>query len=337
MDVGRSCNQPAHDPTPAAVPACHVLPTRSLMVGAEEAARVVVKAPMGPLERVDTHDGSGANGSASGRPRLTAYLTPGLPEIEIVPASRWRDWMDGTSDRWANRCLPLLMANESGWSLLNPHGFAATWQGGKRDDSVRIDFDEPVPRDTVVASIFGYGIVTWSVPYLFRTDPGWNLLARGPMNEPRDGAGPLEGLVETDWASATFTMNWKLTRPGLSVRFEAGEPFCTIVPQRRYELEAFEPRKALLAEDGELEDEFKQWERSREKMAMLKFVSQFGTIEGFDPLAWEQDYFRGETQTGRKAPEHQTKRRLQPFADPSSSEQNGEASRRGHVTDSPER
>ena len=69
-------------------------------------------------------------------PSLTAYHAPGRRELEIVPASRWRDWMEATDDRWANRCLPLLMANESGWWLLNPCGFTAVWDGGDRDASL---------------------------------------------------------------------------------------------------------------------------------------------------------------------------------------------------------
>lgn len=270
---------------------------------------------MTPVDQDQTRAPEQPTSAEPEAPTLTAYHTPGLPEIEIVPAARWRDWMEATSDRWANRCLPLLMANETGWSLLNPHGFTATWNGDKRDSAVRIDVDEPLPDHTVTASIFGYGIVTWSVPYLFRTDPGWNLLARGPANQPKDGVAPLEGLVETDWATATFTMNWKLTRPDLPVRFEAGEPFCTILPQRRYELERFEPRKARLPQNPELDAGFTAWQRSRDEIAMLKFVSQYGTIDGFDPLAWEQDYFRGRNQDGVQAPEHQTKRRLKPFAD----------------------
>ena len=103
--------------------------------------------------------------------------------------------------------------------------------------------------DPLVGTMFGYGVLTWTIPYLFRTDPGWNLLARGPANLPQDGVSALEGLVETDWATATFTMNWKMTRPGLPVRFEAGEPFCQIVPQRRHELEAFRPQKASLTDE----------------------------------------------------------------------------------------
>ena len=65
----------------------------------------------------------------------------------------------------------------------------------------------------MVSSNFGYGIVTWYLPYLFRTSPGYNLWVRGPVNSPKDGIVPLEGLVETDWAEATFTVNWKITRP----------------------------------------------------------------------------------------------------------------------------
>lgn len=255
-----------------------------------------------------------SNGAPSSKeaPTLTAYHTSG-PEIDIVPAARWRDWMDGTYDRWANRCLPLLMANESGWSLLNPHGFTATWDGGSLDSSLMIQLDQPPPRHGLACSIFGYGIITWGVPYLFKTDPGWNLLARGPVNDPKDGVGPLEGLVETDWATAKFTMNWKMTRPGLPVRFEAGEPFCTIVPQRRYELESFEPRKGTITDDPELEHSFQRWQRNRDQNSILQFVSQYGKVDGFDELSWERDYFRGRSRDGHDAPDHQTKRRLKPF------------------------
>ena len=59
----------------------------------------------------------------------------------------------------------------------------------------------------------------------------------------------LEGLVETDWAVATFTMNWKLTVPRRLIRFEPDDPICMLVPQRRGELESFEPTVAELRID----------------------------------------------------------------------------------------
>lgn len=247
-------------------------------------------------------------------PRLEAYHVTGRSEVAIVPGRRWRDWMEETDRRVANRCLPLLMANESAWWLLNPVGFTVSWSGGERDADVRIVLDEGAHRDPLVASMFGYGIVTWTIPYVFRTDTGWNLLARGPANWPKDGVTALEGLVETDWSTATFTMNWKLTRPDLEVRFEAGEPFCAIVPQRRYELEMFTPRLAPLSEQAELESKHRAWERARDESVIRKFLSQYGTVEGFDPNSWQLDYFRGQNVDGQLAADHQTKRRLREFS-----------------------
>src|SRR4051812_42168739 len=39
---------------------------------------------------------------------LLAFHPGGEPAIEIEPAPRWRDWMNATNARNANRCLPLL-------------------------------------------------------------------------------------------------------------------------------------------------------------------------------------------------------------------------------------
>src|SRR3546814_13729675 len=66
--------------------------------------------------------------------------------------------------------------------------------------------------DLHVSTHFGSGIVTFSLGHLFRTSPGVNLWIKGPSNRPKDGASPLEGIIETDWSPYTFTMNWQLTR-----------------------------------------------------------------------------------------------------------------------------
>ena len=87
--------------------------------------------------------------------------------------------------------------------------------------------------DPRITSHFGNGVVTFSIPYLFRMLRGINLWVKGPCNYIKDGVQPLEGIVETDWLPATFTMNWKLTRPHHRVRFERGEPICMLVPVPR--------------------------------------------------------------------------------------------------------
>jgi hypothetical protein len=257
---------------------------------------------------------------AEGSLDLIAFqLSPaGLPRL--APAPRWRTWMNETHERWANRCLPLLVANEAGWVLLNPYAFQATWTGSDDSAGVRIEFeggDVPLPRPE---SHFGYGIVTWTIPYLFRTPSGYNLLVRGPANWPKDGVCPLEGLVETDWAVATFTMNWKITRPGQPVTFEADEPFCMVVPQRRAELRSFRPQIRDVKSDPEAWAGAERYAESRHELSVRKFLGQYSGEFEADELAWQRHYFRGLTPDGRAVDVHETQLRLPDFAEPEASE-----------------
>jgi hypothetical protein len=244
--------------------------------------------------------------------RLTAFAFDA--PVPITPAPRRRAWMDAAVDRWPNRCLPLLVANESGWALLLTASFTATWGGEPNPSSVRIDFDE-APARAPVASHFGYGVITFAVPYVFRTPPGYNLLARGPANSPKDGISALEGVVETDWAHANFTMNWKLTRPGLAVRFEEGEVFCVVVPQRRGELEAFAPEIRAIESEPAMLAEFRTFGDNREQLQIRKFLGEYSAEFEPERRAWEGHYYRGLTPSGSPAAEHQTKLHLSPFED----------------------
>ena len=213
-----------------------------------------------------------------------------------------------TPSRFANRCLPLLLANQAGWLGLNNARVRCCWSGVE-SSPVRIDYGGPAPRYRAV-SHFGQGIVTWSLPYLFRTPAGYDLLVRGPANLVKDGAGPLEGLVETDWTPATFTMNWKLTRPGAWVTFDVDEPLCMLVPQRRGELEQFRPRIRALGQDAELRASHERWTRSR-----AEFLADLITPgSDADRTGWQRDYFRGRTGDGQQVPGHQTRMRLSPFS-----------------------
>jgi len=253
--------------------------------------------------------------SSSEAPKLVAF-SGRSPTVELKPAPRWRDWMEATVRRNANRCLPLLMANEHGWVLLNRTTFTATWDGRNHPDGVTIEFADGGrgPISGYARSGFGHGIVTFAVPYLFRTPPGWNLLVRGPANWPKDGASPLEGLVETDWSVSTFTMNWKLTRPDNPVVFEEDEPFCMVVPQQRRVLESFEPELQPLQADPETREAMTAWHARRHQLEVEKFLSEYS--EAYDDArdAWERDYFKGRMPDGSPAPEHQTKLRLRDFA-----------------------
>lgn len=230
--------------------------------------------------------------------------------MSLVPASTLRTWMHATQDRFAYRCLPLLIANQAGWFILNSHVIRATWSGDADPRSLRIEFLTGLPPYPAV-SHFGHGILTWNLPYLFRTPPRYNLLVRGPANWPKDGASPLEGIVETDWAVATFTVNWKLTRADFPVTFDVDEPIAMLVPQLRGELERFKPVIQEIEHEPEVNGGYQLWSWSRQQ-----FLSTL-VAPGPDPTetSWQKHYFQGTSPSGVRAREHQLKLKLRGFVD----------------------
>ena len=241
-------------------------------------------------------------------PPFIAYVLEPETGLDLVPAPRMRAWMEGTPDHFANRCLPLLIANQAGWVVLNNAPVQITWDGGTEKTSITIEYEEPRPRYPAM-SHFGSGIVTWSLPFLFRTPAGYNLHARGPVNWPKDGIQALEGIVETDWASSTFTMNWIMTRAGVPVTFAKGEPICMLVPQRRGELEAFRPELRDLRENPEDEHGYRAFQQSRS--TFLRELREPGSTAA--EQRWEKHYFSGRTADGSLSPEHQTKLHVREF------------------------
>jgi hypothetical protein len=238
-----------------------------------------------------------------------AYEMHEQTDMPIVTAPAARDWMDASHERYAYRCLPLTIANQSGWLVPSPVTFSACWDGGTGLDAVTLTFAAPRP-DGRVTSHFGHGILTFAIPYLFRTPPGVNLWVKGPANYFKDGVQPLEGVVETDWLPSTFTMNWKLTRPGHPVRFEKGEPVCMLVPVPRGLAEGLEPRRASLANNAEVMAQYLQWQQERsEFLAALRERDPEALARG-----WQRDYMKGLLPTGARAPAHQTRLRLKEFA-----------------------
>ena len=240
---------------------------------------------------------------------LTAYRLPRCANyLKIVPASANRAWMDIDTGGWANRCLPLRIANQAGWWVLCDADFEAVWTGKNAKDSVRIQFDRG-QSSACVSSMFGYAVLSFGLPYLFRTPPGWNLWARGPANLPKSSIAPLEGIVETDWLNFPFTMNWKFTERLKPVRFRRDEPICMLVPIRRGDTESFHPEVRNLESDLELSHSF---ELGLEKRNLVrKDLLQDKKVEG-RALG---HYVRGEGYLGERSEEHQRRLEIHPFVE----------------------
>ena len=246
-----------------------------------------------------------------GPDELIAYdLNPQMG-VKIVTGTPKRAWMDATGHRFAYRCLPLVIANRHGWLLLSPCRIRAVWNGADAFDSVAVEHF-PADHAPIASSHFGSGILTFSTNFLFRTPPGISLLVHGPANLPKDGIYPLEGIVETDWSEATFTMNWKMLRPGQEVIFERDEPFAMLTPVVRNVIEQFRPEIRPIADNPALEAGYQAWSASRSSF------NRDLRVENSDArkMGWQRHYILGETVSQKKAPDdHQTTVSVRDFVD----------------------
>ena len=240
---------------------------------------------------------------------LECYPTTGQPP-EIVPGRPQRAWMDKFAERPPYRCLPLTMANTTGWEILTPMAFTAEWDGSAHQQGITLKSDHPHPTfHEFVKSHFSRGVVTFHPGYLFKTPPGWSMWCSGPPNHVKDGIQPLTGLVETDWLPFPFTMNWIFTTPG-KVRFEKGEPFCFITLIQDKAIAEFQPVIKNMENNAVLRDQYDTWYAKREEFNARIFKREPEAMKE----AWQRFYFKGEVPEG--APEsnlagtHVNKRRL---------------------------
>lgn len=277
---------------------------------------VVCRRPFITLSPVEAHDPA--------EPRATKRHVKALPgpAMKLIfyalgphadipqPSPPTRQWMDETHKAFAYRCLPLNIANSHGWEILSPVSFSARWKGG--DSIADVDIRCAALPNLQPTSVFGHGVLTFHLHGIFRTEPGWNIFAMGPPNRPKDGIYPLSGIIETDWAPYTFTMNWRFTRANQWISFDEGEPFCFVFPVPRGALNGIKPELRSISDDPKLEAEYKAWAASRANFSdQLKIAVSAEKEEG-----WQKRYYRGlnmQDEVGAK--DHQAKLRLNEFTD----------------------
>ena len=214
---------------------------------------------------------------------------------------RWaewqRPWMDASPGKFAYRCLPLTIANQTGWWLDNPVGFTAIWNGKPNPGSVHFRFDhEPGLWGQWIKDQFGDGIISWGTPFLLRTEPaGSRLMISGPVNSFKHGVQPLSAIIESDWMYMSFTMNWKITAPEVAVRFDAGEPIMQMIPlfsDLFADLEAASVTYMKVEDASDIAAAYSRWQQQRREFRERMVAGQ--TTE-----QWQKDYFQGRDMLGR--------------------------------------
>jgi hypothetical protein len=211
-----------------------------------------------------------------------------------------RDWMNDTPHRYAYRCLPLTIANQTGFWIRNPVGFTAIWRGLNAPGNVEFWFDASTEIwRSWINSQFGEGIITWNTPFLFRTKPeGSRLLICGPANYFKHNVQPLTALIESDWISMSFTMNWKIMTPDQPVRFEQGEPLFQAIPLANNicaDLETADVSYQKLTDNPELHRAYHEWDLGRRRFHDQKAAGEV------KPTDWQKDYFQGRDAVGRES------------------------------------
>jgi len=138
-----------------------------------------------------------------------------------------RDWMDATYNKHAYQCLPMTVANVSGWELRLEEEVVAEWDGHPNSNvTILSGATTTSGRSQALPNIAS--MVSFTMGWVLRTDEPYCTLMSGSPNYVLEGARPLTASIPSWWWPDTYEMNWALTKVNEPVIFPAGMPFAFI-------------------------------------------------------------------------------------------------------------
>lgn len=195
---------------------------------------------------------------------ITLYNIYGESHFEIQPLPMKRGWMNNVIGTNAYQCVPMNIANQSGWVVLNPVEFCAIWDGGPTNKSLQVHYHEESKINYAMSHLHN-GTLTIMPDFIIKTPEGISTLIRGVPNHPIQHITPLEAVVETDWLPFTFTYNFKFNFPG-EVIFKKGDPLFVFTPVKRTEIEQYTVTTKPIDKESEFGKEYFKYENSRREM-----------------------------------------------------------------------
>lgn len=133
-----------------------------------------------------------------------------------------RDWMDETYKKHAYQCMPVTVANVSGWAIHLDDEVIVEWDGGNAVPRVVSGAVASSGREQAQCSIVG--MVSFNMGWIIRTEEPYCTMLSGAPNLFVNNASPLTASLPSWWWPDESQMNWKLNSPGTTV-FPAGFPF----------------------------------------------------------------------------------------------------------------
>lgn len=221
----------------------------------------------------------------------------------VKKPDRKRDWFEP----FFYNCLPIVIGNQYGFIITAEFGFNVIWNGGNNKDDIHItyiipeDFNQDKTPILNVASNFGNGIISITLPTIFRTPPGVNIMTINPPNYIIKNVTVLSGVVETDNARVPFTFNIRLHEPNILTSFPKGTPLSGFIPIPRGFADKFE-----LVDGEEVFGE----KIFNEELETFFLHETRRSLQSSDPDEEfnkpDRYYFDGMDILGNKFPEHQT-------------------------------
>ncbi len=158
--------------------------------------------------------------------------------------------MDETYNKHAYQCLPMTVANVYGWEIQLEERLVVQWDGGNTPPVILEGETTTSGRTQAVSSIIG--MISINMGWVINTEEGYNTWISGSPNYFVDGAAPLTATIPSYWWPDESQMNWKITKVGEPVVFEAGTPFCFFNIYDNSVLEDVEIMVSSLWDDMEL-------------------------------------------------------------------------------------
>ena len=226
--------------------------------------------------------------------------------VESLKGKQQRDYFA----KHAYLCLPLTIANQSGFVVKANRDITLFWPGGEKPVIINLHGKQHANAPDDIQNYFnnfGSGIMSVANNFILRTPPGVNILTLQPPNYFIAGVHVMTGIVESDNLRGHFTFNLKVTTPGVKIEIKKGDWLSAFIPVPRYYIENFK-----LVDGLEIYDE-SVYDLEKASIDKLKYERNGGDLAKNMEKGMEDSYlagmgrryFKGIHPNDKEFPDHQ--------------------------------